>query len=81
MNRTHRRDWIARALAGIAAGVVCGCGGDDDLAPVQRSEAAVNADKKGQDAMRAYMESKKGKKKGAAASGGVAPRPGASNPG
>jgi hypothetical protein len=52
--------WIAPVVIVIAAGSACGCGGSDDSGPVQRSEEAIKSDNKGQDAMKEFMQSKKG---------------------
>ena len=60
----HRRFALALAVLAAASGSSWGCGGSGDSGPVQRSEEAVKADTKGQDAMREFMQGKKGGKKG-----------------
>ena len=59
----YRKLTLALAAAAIATGTSWGCGGSGDDTTAQRSEASVKADAKGQDAMRAFMQSKKGGKR------------------
>jgi hypothetical protein len=62
-----RRSWIALVSLVIAAGASWGCGDSADSGQAQRSEETVKADNSAQDAMKAFMQSKKGgSKKGAA---------------
>lgn len=63
-----RRSRIALASLVIAAGTSWGCGDSADSGQVQRSEETIKADSNAQDAMKAFMQSKKGpSKKGAKA--------------
>lgn len=56
----HRKSWIALVVLVVASGGSWGCGGSDEGGPVQRSEEAIKSDNKGQDAMKEFMNSKKG---------------------
>ncbi|WP_337174255.1 hypothetical protein [Paludisphaera sp.] len=62
----YRRSWRALASLLIASAASSGCGDSAESGQVERSEAAIRADSNSQDAMRAFMQSKKGSSKKAA---------------
>lgn len=62
----YRRSWCALTSLLIASAASSGCGDSVESGQVERSEAAVRADNNSQDAMRAFMQSKKGSSKKAA---------------
>jgi hypothetical protein len=55
-----RRCWGALVPLLIASCASWGCGDSADSGQVQRSEATLKADANSQEAMRAYMQTKKG---------------------
>lgn len=66
MNRGFR---IAPVVLILAAPMLTGCGDSSETGAVDRTVEAVKADNRGQDAMREYMQSKKGGSKAAKAAG------------